>query len=61
MAEASVMKRPAGCLLGALVVGLGLVLEVASVLNGDGLADLRDSAGALLVSSLGNAHDCLCK
>lgn len=45
-----------GFVLRALLVGLGSVLEIASVLNGDGLAGLGDGTAALLVSSLGNTH-----
>lgn len=45
-----------GCVLLALVVGLRSVLEEASVLDGHSLADLGLWAGALLVSSLGDAH-----
>lgn len=45
------------CVLVALVVGLGGVLEPASVLNGDALANLSDGAGALLDDGLGNTHD----
>lgn len=43
-------------ILRALVVGLGGVLEEASVLDGDGLAGLGLRASALLMSSLGDAH-----
>lgn len=43
-------------ILVALVVGLGLVLEPAGVLNSDSLADLGNGAGALLRSSLGDTH-----
>lgn len=45
-----------GVELGALVVGLGGILEEASVLNSDGLAGLGDGAGTGLVSRLGNTH-----
>lgn len=49
-------KGHSECVLLALVVGLGGVLEEASVLDGYSLADLGLWAGALLVSSLGDAH-----
>lgn len=49
-------QRASGCVLLALVVGLRSVLEEASVLDGHSLAYLGLCAGALLVSSLGNAH-----
>lgn len=51
------------CILVALVVGLGGVLEEASVLNGDSLAGLGLSAGTLLVRGLGDTHcncNCMC-
>lgn len=40
----------------ALVVGLASILKVAGVLDSNGLAANRLSTGALLVSSLGDAH-----
>lgn len=44
-------------LLSALVAGLGGILEIASVLNGYGLASNRLSTSALLVNGLGDTHD----
>lgn len=40
----------------SLVVGLGGILEPASVLNGDGLALDRNGTGALLDDGLLDAH-----
>jgi hypothetical protein len=45
-------------ILGALVVRLGGILQVASVLNGDFVADFGDWPIALLENDLGDTHDC---
>jgi hypothetical protein len=45
-------------LLGAFVVGRGGVLQVASVLDGDLVAELGDGATAFLENCLGDTHDC---
>jgi len=44
--------------LRALVVRLGGILQVASVLNGDLVADPGDGSIALLENGLGDTHDC---
>ena len=49
-------KHWVNCLLVALIVGLGGVLEVAGVLNGDLLANGGLGTGALNVRGLGDAH-----
>ena len=46
------------CLLGALVIWLGGVLQETSVLNGDGIALGWGWAVALLQDSLSETHDC---
>lgn len=45
-------------ILCALVVRLGGILQVASVLNGDLVADFGDWSFALLENDLGDTHDC---
>jgi len=45
-------------ILCALVVRLGGILQVASVLNGDLVADFGDGSIALLENGLGDTHDC---
>ena len=62
-ARCGVRDVQAGCagfgrfhILGALVLRLIGVLEVASVLNGNTVADLGGGTGALLVRCLGNTH-----
>lgn len=47
-----------GHILGTLLVRSRGILDEASVLNGDSVAGHGSGTGALLVSSLGNAHDC---
>jgi len=47
-------------LLLSLLVGLGGILEVAGVLNGNAVADLGDGAAALLENGLGHTHCCCC-
>jgi hypothetical protein len=42
--------------LGSLVVGLGGILQVAGVLDGNGLADSRTGTASLLEDGLGNTH-----
>jgi hypothetical protein len=45
-------------ILRSLVVWLGGILQVASVLNGDPVADLGTGSIALLENGLGDTHDC---
>jgi len=45
-------------LLSALVMRLAGVLQVASVLDGDLVAELGDGATAFLENCLGDTHDC---
>lgn len=50
-----------GCYsLVSLLVGLGGVLEVASVLNGDLIALLGHRTATLSENSLGDTHGCCC-
>lgn len=51
-----IRQRNRNDVLVALVVGLGGVLEVASVLDGDLLAGLGDGAVARLKNGLGDTH-----
>lgn len=56
-ATATVLRqRNSNHILLALVVGLGGVLEIAGVLDGDLLASLGEGAGALLENGFGDTH-----
>ena len=45
-------------ILGALVISLAGVLQVAGVLDSDLVSDLGNSARAFLENGLGDTHDC---
>ena len=47
-------------ILGALVISLAGILQVACVLDSDLVSNLGNGARAFLENSLGDTHDCSC-